>query len=75
MDFGLSEEQEMLRASARDFLQKECPRQAVRQIDEGEEGYSPDLWRKMAEQGWMGLVFPEEYGGGGSFLDLAVLLE
>jgi alkylation response protein AidB-like acyl-CoA dehydrogenase len=76
MDLGLSEEQEMLRTSARDFLQKECPKQLVRQLDESEEGYSPELWRKMAELGWMGLVFPEEYGGSrGSFLDLVILLE
>lgn len=76
MDFGLSEEQEMLKTSARDFLQKECPKQLVRQLDESNEGYSPELWRKMAELGWMGLPFPEKYGGGGgSFLDLVVLLE
>ena len=76
MDFGLSEEQEMLRTSARDFLQKECPKKLVRQLDESDEGYSPELWRKMAELGWMGLPFPEKYGGGGgSFLDLVVLLE
>ncbi|MBE0431724.1 MAG: acyl-CoA/acyl-ACP dehydrogenase [Dehalococcoidia bacterium] len=76
MDLGLSEEQEMLKASARDFLQKECPKQLVRQLDESEEGYSADLWQKMAQQGWMGLVFPEKYGGGGGrFLDLTVLLE
>jgi alkylation response protein AidB-like acyl-CoA dehydrogenase len=76
MDFGLSEEQEMLRTSARDFLQKECPKKLVKQLDESDEGYSPELWRKVAELGWMGLPFPEKYGGGGgSFLDLAVLLE
>jgi alkylation response protein AidB-like acyl-CoA dehydrogenase len=76
MDFGLSEEQEMLRTSARDFLQKECPKKLVKQLDESDEGYSPELWRKMAELGWMGLPFPEKYGGGGgSFLDLVVLLE
>ena len=76
MDLGLTEEQDMLKASARDFLQKECPKQLVRQLDESEEGYSPELWRKMAGLGWIGLPFPEEYGGGGgSFLDLVVLLE
>jgi alkylation response protein AidB-like acyl-CoA dehydrogenase len=76
MDFGLSEEQEMLKTSARDFLQKECPKQLVRQLDESDEGYSPELWRKMAELGWLGLPFPDKYGGGGgSFLDLVVLLE
>jgi alkylation response protein AidB-like acyl-CoA dehydrogenase len=76
MDLGLNEEQEMLKTSARDFLQKECPKQLVKQLDESDTGYSPELWRKMAELGWMGLVFPEKYGGSdGSFLDLVVLLE
>ena len=76
MDLGLTEEQEMLKTSARDFLQKECPKQLVKQLDESDEGYSPELWRKMADLGWIGLVFPEEYGGsGGSFLDLVVLFE
>ena len=65
MDLGLSEEQEMLKRSARDFLQNECPKQLVRQLDDSDTGYSLELWRKMAELGWMGLVFPEKYGGSG----------
>ncbi len=76
MDFSLSEEQEMLKTAARDFLEKECPTTLVRQMEEDEKGYPPDLWQKMADLGWLGLPFPAEYGGGdGSFLDLAVLLE
>lgn len=76
MDLGLSEEQEMLRKMARDFLLNECPKTLVRQMEEDEKGYSPELWKKMAELGWMGLAFPERYGGGGgSFLDLSILLE
>jgi alkylation response protein AidB-like acyl-CoA dehydrogenase len=76
MDLGLSEEQEMLRNFARDFLEKECPEQHVRDMEEDEKGYSPDLWRKMAEQGWMGLIVPEQYGGVGmSFMDLVILTE
>jgi alkylation response protein AidB-like acyl-CoA dehydrogenase len=76
MDLGLNEEQEMLRESARDFLRRECPKQLVRQLDESDEGYSVELWRRMAGLGWMGLIFPEKYGGSGhNFLDLAVLLE
>ena len=65
----------MLKTTARDFLEKECPISLVRDLEEDEKGYSPDLWHKMAELGWLGLVFPEEYGGGGNFLDLTVLLE
>lgn len=76
MDLSLSEEQEMLKKMARDFIAKECPKTLVRQMEEDQKGYTPDLWAKMAELGWMGLAFPEAYGGGGgSFLDLAVLLE
>lgn len=76
MDLGLSEQQEMLRKMARDFLTTECPKKLVREMEEDEKGYLPELWRKMAELGWQGLPFPEKYGGGdGSFLDLTVLLE
>jgi len=76
MDFELGEEQVMLKTSARDFLENECPKNLVRDMIEDEPGYSPELWKKMAELGWQGLVFPEEYGGSEmSFLDLSVLLE
>ncbi len=76
MDFELTEEQKIIRESAREFLLNECPKELVRELDESDEGYSPDLWKKMTELGWMGLVIPEEYGGSGaSFIDLMVLLE
>src|SRR3972149_5328256 len=75
MDFQLSEEQEMLRKSARDFLSIECPKSLVRNIEASDLGYSQELWKKMAELGWMGLILPEEYGGAGlSLLDLGVPL-
>ena len=76
MNFGLTEEQIILKKAARDFLEKECPRSAVRQMATDEKGYSPQLWQKMAALGWLGLAFPSRYGGGdGSFLDLVVLVE
>jgi alkylation response protein AidB-like acyl-CoA dehydrogenase len=76
MDLGLSEEQELLKNTARDFLEKECPETLVREMEEDEKGYSPDLWKKMAEQGWQGLLIPDQYGGAGfSYLDLVVLVE
>jgi alkylation response protein AidB-like acyl-CoA dehydrogenase len=76
VNFSLSEEQEMLKKSARDLLTEKCPPKLVRELEKSERGYSPELWREMAGLGWLGLVFPEEYGGSGmSFLDLAVLLE
>jgi alkylation response protein AidB-like acyl-CoA dehydrogenase len=70
MDLGLNEEQEMLRKSAHEFLVKECPKKLVRELDESDAGYSQDLWNKMAQLGWMGLPFPEKYGGNGGFLTL-----
>jgi alkylation response protein AidB-like acyl-CoA dehydrogenase len=76
MDYALNEQQEMLRNTARDFLAKECPKTLVREMEKDEKGYSPGLWKKMADLGWMGLVFPEEYGGNGlSILDLTILLQ
>ena len=76
MDFGFSEEQELLRKSAADFLAKECPMTYVRQMMEDDRGYSDELWNKMAELGWTGLIYPEEYGGAGlSIVDLVVVLE
>ena len=76
MDLGFTEEQEMLRKTARDFLEAECPSTLVKEMAEDEQGYTSELWGKMAELGWMGLALPEEHDGMGmSFLDLAVLLE
>lgn len=76
MDLGLNETQQMLKNSAREFLQAECPDTYVRAMEEDARGYTPDMWRKIAEQGWLGLIFPEEYGGVGlTYLDLSVLLE
>jgi alkylation response protein AidB-like acyl-CoA dehydrogenase len=76
MDLGLDEQQEMLKNFARDFLEKECPESLVRAMEEDEKGYSPELWQKMAQQGWMGLIIPETYGGTAMNLcELVVLLE
>jgi alkylation response protein AidB-like acyl-CoA dehydrogenase len=75
MDFAFSEEQEMLRGSARDFLAKECSPKVVRRLMEGDDTYDPALWKKVAGLGWTALGIPEQYGGVGTFLDLIVVLE
>ena len=76
MDLGLNEAQQMLQNSAREFLEAECPDTYVRAMEENERGYSPEMWTKLAEQGWIGLTIPEQYGGVGlAFTDLTVLLE
>jgi len=76
MDFAFTEEQEMLRKMARDFLAAECPRDTVRKLIKDEKGFTPELWAKMTELGWPGLIIPEQYGGvGGSFMDIVALVE
>ncbi len=76
MEYELTEEQKILQSSAADFLKKECPKELVRELEETDEKHSPELWRKIAELGWLGLNLPEEYGGTDwTFLDMAVLME
>ena len=76
MDLGLNETQQMLRTSAREFLDAECPTSYVRDMELDERGYTPQFWDKLAGLGWLGLVFPEECGGSEfGFVELAILLE
>src|SRR5229473_2334970 len=76
MDIGFSEEQEMLRETARKFLDDECTTQFVRRLMATEEAITPEFWGKLAGQGWLGILYPEEDGGSGlGLLDLVVLME
>jgi alkylation response protein AidB-like acyl-CoA dehydrogenase len=76
MNFGFSEEQELLRNTARKFLENECTSGFVRERMAEPAGVTPGFWTKLGEQGWLGLVYPEEYGGSGlGFVDLVVLME
>jgi alkylation response protein AidB-like acyl-CoA dehydrogenase len=75
-DFGFTQEHEILRDSARRFLQARCPASEVRRLGEDPVGHDPKLWKELAELGWLGLVLPEEHGGAGlGHLHLALLLE
>ncbi len=76
IDFGLSEEQEALQRSAREFLARECPPALVRDTARSADGVPHDLYRKMADLGWMSLIVPEkEHGLGLGTLDLVLVLE
>jgi alkylation response protein AidB-like acyl-CoA dehydrogenase len=76
MDFGLSEEQQQLKDSARAFLSGECPTTVVRKVMASEDGYPRELYAEIAKLGWCGLVVPEEFGGAGlGMLDMAMILE
>ena len=76
MNLLITDQQKMLKKTARDFLSQRCPKDYVRQMENDEKGYCPKLWQNMADLGWMGLIFPEEHGGSAlGFIDLVLLLE
>ena len=65
MDVLPSEEEQLLKNAARDFLEAEVNTALVREMELDEIGYPPALWQQMADLGWLGLAIPEEYGGQG----------
>jgi alkylation response protein AidB-like acyl-CoA dehydrogenase len=76
MNFGLTEEQQILVNVARRFLDERAPIAKVRDIMESDSGFDPALWSGMAELGWLGLTIDQDHGGTGlGWVDLAVLLE
>ncbi|MEM7078134.1 MAG: acyl-CoA dehydrogenase family protein [Pseudomonadota bacterium] len=76
MNFGFSEEQNLLRDQVERFMQEACPMPRVREIAATDSGFDQGLWQQMAELGWLGLITPEEYGGLGlKWIDLTVVLE
>lgn len=76
MDFGLTEEQEMLQETLRGFVENECPTTRLRELFDAGEGHDPALWHALAEMGIAGLGIPEEHGGAGmEVLDLALVAE
>src|SRR5271169_5002889 len=76
MEFGLSESQQLLKDNARKFFAGECPMAEVRRLMETDTAYDAALWAKMAEQGYTGIIFPEEYGGVGlGKVELILLME
>src|ERR1700752_4536453 len=75
MDIGVTEEQELLRETARRFLGNPCKAQFVRKLMAEPAAVTDEFWQKLAEQGWLGIVYPEEDGGSGlGLVDLVVLM-
>ena len=75
MDFGLTDEQEMLRDTARAFVARHCPPKTAKRWDD-DGTYPDDFVLAMADMGWFGLPFPEDWGGsGGGPIELAILAE
>jgi alkylation response protein AidB-like acyl-CoA dehydrogenase len=76
MNFDFSDEQKQLRDEARKFLAEKCPPKAVRAVLDGKATYDRDLWKGLAEMGFLGVAIPEAYGGAGAgHLELCVIAE
>lgn len=76
MDFDLSKPQKLLKESAREFLARECKPERVRSLIESETAFDEDLWRAIADQGWTGLLLPEEHEGLGlGLVEMAAVAE
>ncbi len=76
MYFDLTDEQQAIRATARDFLAARFKSERLREVVASESGFDAGVWGEMAELGWAGLALPAEWGGQGlGIVDLAVLFE
>ena len=76
MDFTFSDDQDALRESVRAFLAREAPSAYVREMADDERGFTDEVWDKLAELGWPGLLVPETNGGLGlGLVDMAVVME
>src|SRR5215813_8815893 len=76
MDFDLNKAQKLLQQSAREFFTRELKLERVRELMATDTAYDDGLWRAMADQGWTGLIIPEEFGGLGlNMVDLITVSE
>src|ERR1700686_565265 len=76
MNFDFSDEQKQLRDQARKFLAEKCPPKAVRTVLDGKEPYDRQLWKGLADMGFLGVAIPEQFGGSGAgHLELCVIAE
>jgi alkylation response protein AidB-like acyl-CoA dehydrogenase len=76
MDSSFNEDQKQIANQARRFLEKECSMNYVHAMAEDPQGFTKEIWAKMAELGWMGMRIPEAYGGMGmGLVDLTIVLE
>ena len=76
MNFDYSDDQKQLRDQARKFLAEKCSPKAVRIVLDGKAPYDKELWKGLAEMGFLGVAIPEEFGGAGAgHLELCVIAE
>ena len=76
MNFDFSDDQKQMRDAARKFLAEKCSPKAVRAVLDGKAPYDKELWKGLAEMGFLGVAIPEEFGGAGAgHLELCVIAE
>src|ERR1700755_2318730 len=76
MNFDFSDDQKQMRDAARKLLAEKCPPKAVRAVLDGKTPYDRELWKGLAEMGFLGVAIPESYGGAGAgHLELCVIAE
>lgn len=76
VSYAPTEEQDLIRSTARQFLDERLSIATVRELMMSEEGFDPVLWKEMADLGWTGLAIAEDHGGSGlSPVEMGVLLE
>jgi alkylation response protein AidB-like acyl-CoA dehydrogenase len=76
MNFDFSDEQKQLRSEARRFLSEKCPPRAVRAVLDGKMPFDRELWKGLANMGFLGVAIPEKFGGAGAgHLELCVIAE
>ena len=76
MDLSLTETQQLLKQSVEDFITRDATRDTLIEVEQTDRGFTDEIWRTASDNGWVGIVIPEEYGGGGAeFTDAAVVFE
>ena len=74
MNLEFSDDQKFVQQTARDYLDEQCQLDVCRAVLESDQSYAPDLWKGVAEMGWLGTAVSEEYGGAGlGHLELALI--
>jgi alkylation response protein AidB-like acyl-CoA dehydrogenase len=76
MNFELSDDQQAIKRTAKEFLAARYKAETVRGLAEGEDGATAEQWRELAELGWPGVIVPESEGGLGlGAVELVVIQE
>jgi alkylation response protein AidB-like acyl-CoA dehydrogenase len=74
LDLRLTESEEILKTTAINFLKRDIKKETLEALHDSDTGFNEDIWRKVCDMGWLGIITPEEYGGTGYPLTTAGIL-